>query len=139
MPVVAIGSAESRKPGNVITVHDRNPETTLTLETGELQITGFAEKDGRGFAGAMMVLLPKNPALWKALTRRDQSDSDGSFSFRDVAPGEYTAIAIEDGWTLNWTNPAAMARYLPGGTNVTVTGNSDKRVRLASAVAVQQR
>ncbi len=139
MPVVSIASSESKKAGNVITIRERNPEMILTLEEGETRVGGFAQKDGRGFAGAMMVLLPKNPALWKPLTRRDQSDSDGSFTFRDVAPGEYTAIAIEDGWALNWTSAAAMARYLPGGTNVTVTGNADKLVRLASAVMVQQR
>jgi len=86
-----------------------------------------------------MVLLPKNTAQWKALTRRDQSDSDGSFAFRDVVPGGYTAIAIEDGWPLDWTSPAVMARYLPSGTNVTVTVNSGKLVRLPSPVTVQQR
>ncbi len=53
----------------------------------------------------MIVLLPKNPAQWRALTRRDQSDSDGSFALRSVAPGEYTVIAIEDGWQLDWTSP----------------------------------
>ena len=87
----------------------------------------------------MIVLLPKNRALWKALTRRDQSDSDGSFTLPDVAPGEYTAIAIEEGWALDWTSPAAMARYLPAGTSVTVTEQSGSLLRLNSPVLVQMR
>ena len=33
------------------------------------------------------------------LIRRDQSDSDGSFALRDVVPGQYTVVAIQDGWT----------------------------------------
>ena len=139
MPVIAIATGEMKKAGNLITIRDRTPELIVTVGEGEVRVEGFAEKDGQGFAGAMMVLLPKNTALWKSLTRRDQSDSDGSFAFREVAPGEYTAIAVEQGWALNWTSPAAMARFLPRGTNVTVTGNAGKLVRLSSAVMVQQR
>ena len=85
------------------------------------------------------MLLPKNPALWGSLTRRDQSNSDGSFAFQDVAPGEYTAIAIEDGWQLDWTSPQAMARYLPGGTNVSVTEKSNALVHSVRPVQVQMR
>jgi len=139
MPVIAIDAGATKRAGNVITIRDRTPEVILTLNEAETRVEGLAKKDGRGFPGAMMVLLPKNTAQWKALTRRDQTDSDGSFAFRDVAPGEYTAVAIEDGWTLNWTSPAAMARYLSGGTEVTVSANSGKQVRLASPVTVQMR
>jgi hypothetical protein len=111
----------------------------VTLSDSETRVEGFAQKDGKGFAGAMIVLLPKNPALWKALTRRDQSDSDGSFVLPDVAPGNYTAIAFEEGWALDWTSPEAMARYLPGGTSVTVTEQSGALIRLSSPVPVQMR
>jgi len=87
----------------------------------------------------MIVLLPKNPALWRALTRRDQSDSDGSFALPDVAPGNYTVVAIEDGWALDSTSSEAMARYLPGGTSVTVTEQSGTLIRLSSPLSVQTR
>lgn len=139
LPVIAISAGAARQSGNLITIRDRSPEVIVTVSQAETRIEGFAKKDGQGFAGAMMLLLPKNTSQWKALTRRDQSDSDGSFAFHDVAPGEYTAVAIEDGWALDWTSPAAMARYLPGGINVTVTGNSGKLVRLASPVTVERR
>lgn len=85
------------------------------------------------------MLLPKNPALWRSLTRRDQSDSDGSFALASVAAGEYTVIAIEDGWPLDWSSPDAMARYLPGGTSVTVSEKSGALIRLNSPVTVQNR
>lgn len=139
VPVITIGVGTAKQVGNVITIRDRTPTVVLTLSDAETRLEGFAKKGGKGFAGAMMVLLPRNTAHWKALTRRDQSDSDGSFAFRDVAPGEYTAVGIEDGWALNWTDPAAMASYLPGGTNVTVTGNAGKVVRLGSPVLVEHR
>jgi 5-hydroxyisourate hydrolase-like protein (transthyretin family) len=139
LPVLAIGTSAARQAGNLITIRERTPEITVILSEADTRVDGFAIKDGKGFAGAMMVLLPKNTAQWKALTRRDQTNSDGSFSFNDVAPGEYTALAIEDGWPLDWSSPAVMARYLPGGTNVTVTVNSTQVVRLPASVPVQSR
>jgi len=48
---------------------------------------------------------PQDPSLNRGLFRRDQSDSDGSFSLRDAAPGKYTVVAIEDGWELEWAAP----------------------------------
>jgi protocatechuate 3,4-dioxygenase beta subunit len=139
LPVLAISTSAARQAGNLITIRERPPQITVILSEADTRVDGFAIKDGKGFAGAMMVLLPRNTAQWKALTRRDQTNSDGSFSFNDVAPGEYTAISIEDGWPLDWTSPAVMDRYLPGGTNVSVTMNSAKVVRLPAAVPVQPR
>jgi hypothetical protein len=139
LPVVAVSSSGIQRPGNLVTVGARASEIVVTLSEAPTRIEGFARKDEKGFAGAMIVLLPKNRALWKALTRRDQSDSDGSFALPDVAPCDYTAIAIEDGWALDWTNPAALARYLPSGISVTVTAQSGTLFRLNSPVPVQMR
>jgi hypothetical protein len=73
------------------------------------------------------------------LSRRDQSDSDGSFSLRDVVPGQYTVVAIEDGWELDWAEPQVIARYLPSGIPVTVSDKSGKLVMLSAPVPVQSR
>jgi hypothetical protein len=87
----------------------------------------------------MVVLVPKELAAMDGLLRRDQSDSDGSFSLRDVVPGQYTVVAIEDGWELDWAEPQVISRYLPGGIAVTVSDNSGKPVTLSTAVPVQSR
>jgi 5-hydroxyisourate hydrolase-like protein (transthyretin family) len=137
--VVAVSTGGVRRAGNVVTLRDRTPQLVITLSEADARVEGFAQKDDKGFAGAMIVLLPKNPALWRALTRRDQSNSDGSFALAGVAPGEYTVIAIQDGWPLDWSSPEAMARYLPGGTSVTVTDKLGKLIRLGSPVTVQNR
>lgn len=139
LPVMAVSTGGRLHAGNVVNLRDRIPELLVILSATNTRLAGLARKDGKGFAGAMIVLLPKNPAQWKALTRRDQTDSDGSFILRDVAPGQYTLIAIEDGWALDWTSPAAMARYLPAGTNVTVTDTSGKLAQVGSPVVVQER
>jgi len=139
LPVVAIAVDGKAHAGNQVTVNDRPLEMTVTVTQGETKIRGFARKGGKGFAGAMIVLAPKNLASLRALVRRDQSDSDGSFLLQDVAPGDYTVVAIEEGWELDWTRPDVMARYLPGGTAVTVSSQPEKNMALSEAVRVQAR
>jgi len=125
--------------GNIVTTRDRPLLVGVTLSKSETRIEGIAEKDGKGLGGVMVVLAPKDRSAWRALVRRDQSDTDGSFAMRDVAPGQYIVSAIEDGWLLDWSRPEAMARYLEQGTAVTVTANSGNMIRLNSAVRVQAR
>jgi hypothetical protein len=137
MPVIETSVGPRSQAGNVFTVREDGPPLGVTVSETETKIEGFAKRDGKGVAGVMMVLLPRDPAQWKGLTRRDQTDSDGSFTLRDVAPGEYTGVGIEDGWPLDWTSPAVMERYLRAGTNVTVSAAAVKVVRLPGPVAVQ--
>jgi hypothetical protein len=111
----------------------------VALSKGATNITGFAMKDGNGTAGEMIVLVPKNPAANWTLFRRDQSDSDGSFSLHDVVPGRYTVVAIEDGWEMDWARPEVISRYLPKGIGVTVTDNAGKILPLSQPVPVQTR
>jgi hypothetical protein len=87
----------------------------------------------------MLVLVPKDTGAMRAFARRDQSDSDGSFAFGNVAPGLYTIVAIQDGWELDWARPEVIARYLPGGISVTVTDTSGKLLRLSEPVSVRAR
>jgi sarcosine oxidase gamma subunit/5-hydroxyisourate hydrolase-like protein (transthyretin family) len=139
LSVVATSTGGTERAGNILNVRDHLRNVVVTLSQGKTRIEGFGRKDGKGLAGVMVVLAPKDPAAWQALLRRDQSDSDGSFALRDVAPGQYTVIAVEDGWSLDWTRPEVMARFLPKGTAVTVTDKSGSLMRLSSRVAVQMR
>ncbi len=58
---------------------------------------------------------------------------------RDVAPGEYALLAIEDGCSLDWTRPEVIGRHLPGGIAVTVTDTLDKVVRDRGSIQIQMR
>jgi hypothetical protein len=139
LSVVSVVGGGLSHSGNSLAVRDRSLNVQVNVSQGQTTIDGFARKDGKGLAGVMVVLLPKDPARWQALTRRDQSDSDGSFALRDAAPGQYTVVAIEDGWELDWSRPEAMARFLPRGTAVTVTDKSGTKLELGAAVMVQAR
>ena len=104
-----------------------------------LEVTGFAKKDGKPAPGVMIVLVPQDPSNNRDLFRRDQSDSDGSFGLRDVAPGKYTVVAIEDGWKLDWADPTVIGHYLPRGQPVTVTERNTKTTELKEPVEVQSK
>ena len=139
LPIASIAAGGRGHRGNLIVVQDRPLSLTVAISQGTTRVNGFAKKDGKAVAGAMVVLVPRELASIDGLARRDQSDSDGSFSMRDVVPGEYTLVAIEDGWSLDWAQPEVIARYLRGGVAVTVTDDSGKVVSLSAPVPVQSR
>jgi len=98
----------------------------LTVHTAQAKcsLTGIALKDGKPFAGAMILLVPQDADQNPALFHRDQSDSDGSFAMAPLFPGRYTLLAIENGWDLEWSNPAVLFNYLPNGLPVEIKPNA---------------
>lgn len=54
---------------------------------------------------------------------RDQSDSDGTFTLPEVVPGQYTLLALVNGWDLDWAEPGVLQPYLAKGQAVTVRPN----------------
>jgi 5-hydroxyisourate hydrolase-like protein (transthyretin family) len=139
LPITSLTVGNRTRSGNQLTVRDKPVKVVATVSLSETRVEGFARKEGKGQAGVMIVLVPRNPVANRSLFRRDQSDSDGSFALRDVAPGQYTVVAIEAGWDLDWARPEVISRYLSQGIPVTVTESSGKLVRLSQAVPVQSR
>jgi hypothetical protein len=138
-PVISIAVGGRPHSGNLVTMQDRALTLVVKVSAGGTRVEGFAGAVGKGKAGVLVLLVPRDAAAFPELVRRDQSNSDGSFSMRDAVPGQYTVVAIEDGWTLDWTRPEVIGRYLPGGIAVTVTDTLDKIVRLSAPVPVQGR
>jgi hypothetical protein len=112
-----------------------NLALTLSVAGGVTDVNGVAQRAGKGAAGAMIVLIPKNPEANRDLFRRDQSDLDGTFVFHSVIPGAYTVIAIENGWDLDWSKPAVIAHYGAHGQKLMVGGS--QTIQLPSPVEIQ--
>ena len=102
----------------------------VVVTRGLGQVDGVALHDSQPFSGAMIVLVPHDPANNVPLFRRDQSDSDGSFTLPNVVPGQYTVIAIANGWELEWGDPAVLHPYLKLGEAVQVTGGGKLQVKV---------
>ncbi len=124
------GHALNVPPGASLTV-------SLTLVGGSATVEGFTERAGKAVPGAMIVLVPKNPEANRDRLRRDESDSDGSFTLQDVIPGSYTVVAIENGWDLDWAEPAVLAAYLKRGQPIEVADHSPTTTHVPNAVEVQ--
>ena len=71
----------------------------------------------------MIVLVPNDIANNQSRIRRDQSDSDGTFTLPQIPPGRYTVLALQNGWEMEWQNPAVLKPYLKLGQPVLVGPN----------------
>lgn len=138
--VVRISTQGSDTSGHHLTVSAGAPMTVaLTLVAGVVNVEGFAKRAGKAAPGVMIALVPKDPENNRELFRRDQSDLDGSFNLRSVIPGTYTVVAIENGWDLDWAQPAVIAHYAEHGETLTIDDRGQGTVHLPRIVEVQPR
>jgi hypothetical protein len=122
--VKIIEATGARVAGQSIEIADATTvRLTLTLSQGLGQVSGTVLRGRRPLPGAMVVLVPEHPENNLSLFRRDQSDSDGTFTLPSVLPGKYTVVAIEDGWELAWSETNIIDRYLTKGALVNVAAN----------------
>jgi Carboxypeptidase regulatory-like domain len=116
-----------------------SPSLSITLVDGSVEINGTAKRAGKPFAGAMVVLAPKDAENDRALFRRDQSDQDGTFTLHNVVPGSYTLLAIENGWDLDWSRPEVIAYYFKDGLPIEIGNDAGQSVNLSRAIEVQSK
>jgi 5-hydroxyisourate hydrolase-like protein (transthyretin family) len=138
LPVLRMKTGGTEIEGARIQIGSEPVTIAATIGDGSATVSGFAKRDGQGVGAAMVVLVPRNPGRNPYLFRRDQSDSDGSFSLYRVVPGRYSLIAIEDGWNLEWAREGALGKYLARGMQVEVRPDTNK-IDLAESIEVQAR
>jgi Carboxypeptidase regulatory-like domain len=108
------------------------PKLDLLASKGFGQIDGVAKRGDQPDSGVMVLLAPDdNPVLF----RRDQSDSDGTFTLGNVVPGHYRLLAVERGWELEWANRDVLNAFLKKSVPVEVHAND----KLTRTVEVQSR
>jgi uncharacterized surface anchored protein len=116
-----------------------NSSASLTLITGNADVSGKVTHAGKGLAGAMVVLVPNDPELDSDLFRRDQSDLDGTFTLRGVVAGSYTLLAIEKGWDLDWSQPGVIGVYAKHGRKIQVGAENGHPTNVADPIEVQSK
>jgi hypothetical protein len=107
-------------------------QLTITAVEGMGTINGTVIRDGNPVSGAMVVLVPADPANNNPLFRRDQSDSDGTFTLSQVVPGKYKVVAIQNGWDLEWATPEVLRPYLGNSTAVEIDGKKEYDIKVAA-------
>ena len=101
---------------------------SITASVGAGKIEGIALKGEKAQAGAMILLALQDVENNLPLVRRDQSDSDGSFTLSSVIAGRYTLLALENGWDMKWGKAAVLKPLLASGETIVVEGNGSYRV-----------
>jgi hypothetical protein len=86
----------------------------------QLNLNGMAVMGAKPAAGAMLLLVPADPHAQTAI-RRQQSNTDGSFSFDHLAAGRYILVAIDHGWQVNWRDAQVLSSYLLHGVPIALT------------------
>jgi Carboxypeptidase regulatory-like domain len=125
-------------PGNAVSATAGGTKAvTLVVGAASGAIEGVAKKDGRPMGGAMVVLVSVEEDGRAQHNWRQQSDLDGHFSVERLPPGRYLALAIEDGWELDWQRTEALVKYLPGAVPVVVPERGVGPVKLKDGVVVQ--
>ncbi|MGH9423543.1 MAG: hypothetical protein ACRD3J_26450, partial [Thermoanaerobaculia bacterium] len=93
------------------------------------RLQGLVVQDDKALPAAMVLLLPED--LTRAtLIRRDQSDSDGTFTLPNILPGRYTLLAIDDGKGLPYRDPTTIQPYLAQGAALEFPRPNDAPVKV---------
>ena len=110
--VQQVAASGAKVHGRQVTLDgSHEAQLTITLARGVGQLMGTAQLDGKPKAGAMVLLVPESGENIEDDSRMDQSDSDGTFALREILPGKYRLMAIDDGWDLEWANPAVLKPF----------------------------
>ena len=119
--------------GRMLHIGGQDPvKLSVVASAGTGKIEGIALRDGKPQPGAMILLVPQDLENNLPLVRRDQSDSDGSFTLPNVVPGRYTLLALENGWDLQWGDTTVLKPFLANGEPIVVDtkGNHNMRVKV---------
>jgi hypothetical protein len=129
--VKGISSIEARVTGEQIEVRSgTSVRLSILMTKGSGTVEGVALSNGKPVSGAAVLLIPDDSVHNLDLFWGDQSDSDGTFGMRWILPGEYTLVAISEGWDLEWTNPASFKPYLNNGVRIHIQPGSRERVEV---------
>ena len=128
--IMSLLSKGARVTGQTLEINGASVQLVVAATHAVANIDGTVLRGDKPYAGAMVVLVPRNPGTNLTLFRRDQSDSDGTFTLHEALPGSYTVIALDNAWDIDWATPAVLQPYLKNGTPVDVTGEGKLNVKV---------
>jgi hypothetical protein len=136
MYLASVASPNAAVKGRMLEVKAGDaPKLEIISGSGWGQIDGVAESSGHATGGVMVVLAPEDAKDNHILFRRDQSDSDGTFSLFNIIPGRYRLLAIDGGWDLAWADPNVLGAFLKKSIPIQIRANE----KLKQTIEVQVR
>ena len=113
-------------PSRVIAVESGAAIVSLQIAHGRGSVSGIVRLDKQPISAAMVMLVPASLGETGDIDvlRRDQTNTDGSFSLEGILPGEYILLAIHRGWDVNWHDPRTLQTYLLHGIPLVLNAGS---------------
>lgn len=98
--------------------------------TATVNVAGRIVRGGQPQPEVLAILVQRD--TWKkiGIYRSDQSDSDGTFAWSDLPPGEYLAFAVEDGEPADYDMADALRALMPVAQPLTLSGAALQKVEL---------
>lgn len=110
-------------------------KVTASDETGG--VSGFAMNGDQPADAVLAVLAPATLSDDWTAYRGYQTESDGSFDFRNIPAGKYLLFAVED-TALEYANPAVVRPYLAAAKPVTIEAHGSSTERIPVTSPIQQ-
>lgn len=121
--------------GDRIHVGERGEvHVTAVLDPSSVEIQGLLRRSGAAQSGWLVTLVPKAHLDDVERYRQDQTDSDGTFRWMNVEPGEYWAFAFEEGEESDYLVPARIQEELTKGKAVALTVHAGENPRFELSV-----
>jgi hypothetical protein len=128
--VARFAAVGAKVSGRSIEIGSEQPvQLSVEVGAGMGSIEGVALRNGKPTGGVMIMLVPQDFENESPLLRRDQSDSDGTFTLSAV-PGQYTLVAVENGWDQEWANPSVVKMWLKAGEPGEVAPNGKYTIKV---------
>ncbi|MBI5283073.1 MAG: carboxypeptidase regulatory-like domain-containing protein [Candidatus Solibacter usitatus] len=102
----------------------------IVADADSFNVSGKVVHAGRPRPGVIVVLIPRSENATALTYRFDQTDSDGSFLWQAVPPGDYLAFAFEHGEAADYADEAVMNKLRAKGRPLSLKGGSNTEVRL---------
>jgi hypothetical protein len=119
-PIARLGAKGAQVRGHSITVSGEPVQLNIVVRRSIAAINGIVKRNGTPASGVFVLLVPTGAQQIGDRALPNQSDSDGTFNFRRIPPGDYAVVAIENGWKLDWANTDTIKPYLALGQQVRI-------------------
>jgi len=129
--VRSVTARNARVSDGLVDLPEKGPvQLEIVAAADGAHIRGKVRADGKPVCGALVVLAPARPSANADDYHGYQSDSDGTFDFPSIKPGDYTIFATND-WQLEFANPAAIEKYLAAGKRVKAAPRGSVELEIA--------
>lgn len=115
-----------RQPLPVTSTSPADPITVVLSDNGGNIRGSVRLRDAQDFATVLLY----SPSAPMDEPRLSYASDRGEFSFFNLAPGDYSLLALDQVDDLEYANPEAMSSYLARATRVTVSGGATATVAL---------